>query len=336
MVTHTKPQLICLTPTRNEKWIIDPFLSAASFWADHIIVADQQSSDGTIEAVGRNPRARLVLNESPRYDEAARQRLLLQHARDIPGRKIFIALDADEALSSNLALSAEWSRLKDALPGTVLRFPWVNILPGFERAWVPPNLIACGFVDDGEEHVGRTIHSQRLPYRSTGPFLDFHDIVVLHFQFIAWDRMASKHRWYQAWEHLNQPESKPLQIFRRYHHMNGSWSKSELYPVKPEWTAEYIRRGIDFQSLRGEEITWWDREIVEMLTSHGAEHFKKIALWDKNWSEIAEQLGLCGERLADPRSHTEKLCHWLLARTQRNRAALTTRILERVLRTAGW
>ena len=37
----TRPKVICVTPVRNEAWIIEPFLRAAELWADHIILADQ-------------------------------------------------------------------------------------------------------------------------------------------------------------------------------------------------------------------------------------------------------------------------------------------------------
>ena len=160
----TEPtRLICLTPTRNEAWIIDKFLAAASHWADHIIVADQRSTDDTVERIRRVARAQVIANDSEDYNEAARQRLLIAHGRRIAGKRIFLALDADEALSPNASASPEWKRLASAEPGTILRFRWVNILPGFERAWIPPNLIVCGFVDDGKEHAGSRIHSPRLP-----------------------------------------------------------------------------------------------------------------------------------------------------------------------------
>ncbi len=46
---NEKPLLICLTPIKNEAWILDRFLKCASLWADYIIIADQQSTDSSIE-----------------------------------------------------------------------------------------------------------------------------------------------------------------------------------------------------------------------------------------------------------------------------------------------
>lgn len=327
---------ICLTPTRNESWIIDRFLAAAQSWADHLIVADQSSTDATRTMLEAKPGVEVVLNDSPGYDESYRQRLLLKHARRIPGKRILIGLDADEALSANCLASPEWDKIAAAAPGTVLRFRWVNVLPGFKEAWIPPEPSAFGFVDDGSPHSGTLIHSPRVPNPPGAPTLDLQDIVVLHFQYVAWERMASKQRWYQAWEFTQRRPAGPLEIFRRYHHMHGSWAPNEIHPLKPEWLAGYDQAGIDFRSLACEPVTWWDRELAQMLRTHGPSHFRRVAIWNHNWNEVARRLGWQDVALDDPRSMLEKIAHRLLAATQHRRADWSVRGLERLLRVAGW
>jgi hypothetical protein len=108
-----------------------------------------------------------------------------------------------------------------------------------------------------------------LPQPENTPVLDLKEIVVLHFQYVIWERMLSKQRWYQAWEHLNYPRKSLLDIYRKYNHMNGSWDENEIHPVKPEWLEGYDRAGIDFRNLTREPVTWWDRDVVEMLQRHG-------------------------------------------------------------------
>lgn len=327
---------LCLTPTRNEAWIIQQFLAAATDWATQVIVADQGSTDGTAETARATPKVRLIVNDAEGYDESYRQRLLLKAARENNGKRILLALDADEALSANWKTSAEWKQICDAAPGTVLRFRWVNVLPGFQQAWVPPALIACGFVDDGTEHGGGRIHNRRVPFPDNAPTLDLQEIVVLHFQFVAWERMTSKHRWYQVWEHLHHPHKGPLDLFRQYHHMYGSWDDSELCAVQNEWVNGFDQAPTDFQSLKPEAITWWDREIVQMLRQHGRERFRRLAIWDKDWQAVAHAAGMNGADFSDPRSNFEKTAHRLLARTQRSRARWSVRGLERLLRARGW
>ncbi|HUJ72769.1 MAG TPA: glycosyltransferase family 2 protein [Verrucomicrobiae bacterium] len=330
-------QRICLTPTRNEAWIIRPFLAAARCWANHIVVADQGSTDGTLEQLRATPGVDVVINDLPSFDEIHRQRLLLRRARQIEGKRILIALDADEVLSANCAASSEWGRISEAPAGTILRFRWVNILPGFQRAWIPHERLPCGFVDDGSEHPGiNRIHNPRLPCPADAPVMDLDDIVVLHFQYVIWERMRSKQRWYQVWEHLNYPQKRPLDIFRQYNHMHGSWEKTEIHPVQPPWLEGYDRAGIDFRSLACEPVTWWDRAVVGFLCKHGPNHFRRLAIWDRAWNPIVEQLGIHGRDLADPRSFFEKSIHRFLTATQMHRSNWGVRGVERFLRALGW
>src|SRR5437899_2901721 len=140
------PALVCVTPVRNEAWILDRFLSCASLWADHIVIADQCSEDGSRDIARSHPKVLLVDNPALAYNEEHRQQLLLEAARQIPGRRVIIALDADEALSANWMSSPEWKSLLAAGEGTVLRFQWVNICPDLRHCWIPPDDIPFGFV----------------------------------------------------------------------------------------------------------------------------------------------------------------------------------------------
>ena len=102
MMMNSKPIIICLTPVKNEAWILERFLRCASLWADHIIVADQASEDGSREIAQRFEKVTLIRNESSDYSEAARQRLLIaQPHREIAGPRLLVALDADDCLTAN-------------------------------------------------------------------------------------------------------------------------------------------------------------------------------------------------------------------------------------------
>lgn len=336
MVTEDVVKL-CLTPTRNEVWIIDRFLRAAQSWASKIIVADQGSTDGTLERLQDDGGVSLVINDSPVFDEGVRQKLLIDRAREIPGRRVLIALDADEALSANAVSSPDWSRIEMARPGTVIRFRWVNVLPGFEKAWIPENRLACGFVDDGSEHmVSSMIHNKRIPIHPGAPVLDLDDIVVLHFQYTLWDRMLSKQRWYQAWECVNRPERSALDIFRQYNHMHGSWDASELTPICDAWLSNYDKANIDFRSLKTETITWWDREVLSMFHRYGPARFRKALMWNHDWNAVAAEIDKKPRNIDDPRTMRERLIHVILQKTQRHRQNLGVRAFEKLLRMQGW
>jgi hypothetical protein len=329
-------QRICLTPTRNEHWIIGKFLAAASSWADHVIVADQNSTDGTLEALQSSPKVDCVINQSPVFNELERRRLLLDRARRIPGRRILFGLDADEAFSANSLESAEWKVIESAPPGTLFRFRWVNILPGFKQAWCSPRGLICGFVDDGSEHIGGRIHSGRIPRPAGAPVIELKEIVILHFQYVFWERMLSKQRWYQAWELHEHKAKGPLEIFRQYNHMAGGWPRDEIVPVQPEWLDGFESLGIDFRALQCEPVTWWDQEVLTLLRENGPGRFSRLAIWDKNWAALAAQVGANGVSLDDPRSVFEKAIHRLLYATQARRGRWDARVLERGLRLLGW
>ncbi|MGB8077207.1 MAG: glycosyltransferase family 2 protein, partial [Gallionella sp.] len=120
-MTFAKPKIICLTPVRNESWILEKFLKAASLWADHIIIADQFSDDDSREIAGRFDKVILIRNPSAEFNEPERQRLLIEAARKIEGPRLLITLDADEFLTANFHDSAEWEFIMHAPPGTVIR-----------------------------------------------------------------------------------------------------------------------------------------------------------------------------------------------------------------------
>lgn len=327
---------ICLTPIKNEAWILDRFLQCASTWADHVIVADQQSDDDSRAIARRYPKVHLVDNDSDAYDEGARQRLLLREARALPvtGRRILIALDADEMLSANWMESADWSRIRTAAPGTVLFFRWANLLPGVDRGWLSEPK-PFGFVDDGAPHRGHAIHSPRIPIPDDAPHLTCEDVRVLHYQYTNWPRMKSKQRWYQCWERVNHPDKRPVTLFRQYHRMDAFRNDAE--PVDPAWLRGYEECGIDMTTIETEPQYVWDEELVELFLDRGVEPFRKLDVWDADWHAVARSMGhaVNGE-LDDPRTPFDRGVHRWLHRTQSRADALPVRAVQRLLRLAGW
>lgn len=331
----SRPTFICLTPVKNEAWILERFLACASTWADHIVVADQASDDATRSIAARFPKAVVIDNSSPRYDEAARQRLLLDAARRIPAeRRVLIALDADEMLTANGSASPEWARVADAAPGTVLKFDWVNVAPGVERGWTEAS-VPFGFVDDGSPHEGRVIHSTRLPTPDGAPVLALAEVKVLHYQYTNWARMQSKQRWYQCWERLEHPAKRAVTIFRQYNFMEAAFARAA--PLNPEWTAGYERQGIDMRTVADEPHYRWDRDVLAFLTAHGPERFRRLPVWDVDWTALNDALGVApGRAFPDPRTGFDKHVHAWLAKTQARADTPSVRLVQKALQPLGW
>lgn len=196
-LSFVKPKVICLTPVKNESWILEKFLMTTSLWADHIIIADQFSDDNSREIAKKFEKVILIKNPSIEFNEPERQKLLIEAARKIEGRKLLITLDADEFLTANYHNSTEWQFIMSAPPGTIIRFKWVNLKPGMMKYWSPDVFFPWGFMDDGTEHMGSIIHSTRIPMPLNAMMIDLNEVRVLHYQYTDWERMASKHRWYQ-------------------------------------------------------------------------------------------------------------------------------------------
>jgi hypothetical protein len=50
-------KIIGVTPVKNEEWLLERFLAVTSRFADHINVADQQSTDGSRSTARTSPRS---------------------------------------------------------------------------------------------------------------------------------------------------------------------------------------------------------------------------------------------------------------------------------------
>jgi glycosyltransferase involved in cell wall biosynthesis len=333
-----RAKIICLTPVKNESWILDRFLRCTSLWADHIIIADQGSTDNSREIVGRYPKVTLVENPSREFSEASRQQLLLEVARTIEGPRLLIALDADEMLTSNFLISNEWARVLQLTAGTVIKFQWVNVLPNMKSYWSPDIFFAWGFADDGSKFIGEKIHSVRVPVPAGAPVFQLNNIKVLHYQYTDWNRMKSKHRWYQCWERVHNPLRHTIDLYRQYHHMYAV-PQAEIHPLPPEWFRGYEELGIDMTNITKEHFYWWDMEVLKFLDVYGTGMFRREAIWDIDWQAFASAYALSSadsERFADPRNVIEKLIHWRLARTQATRLRIYNRIVDALLKEIGW
>jgi len=176
---------------------------------------------------------------------------------------------------------------------------------------------AWGFIDDGSEHKGRAIHSPRLPVPPQSPILSLRDIKVMHY--IGTDplKWLSKIRWYQCWEMLNNVQSRPSQLYR-FNHRDFSIPPHEIKAIPKQWLDGYERQGIDMTSICRENIYRWDKEILQLFSEHGTVKFKRLAIWDVNWSKLYEELNPDKPQMdfGDPRTWVDKIIHRWLRRTQ--------------------
>jgi glycosyl transferase family 2 len=328
-----RPKLICLTPVLNEAWILERFLKCASIWADHIIIADQQSTDGSREIASRFPKVTLVDNPSETFNEPERQQMLVAAARRIPGPKILMALDADEFFTANFLTSPEWETILNSPPGTVIRFQWLEIISEASglRYFRFPWDIPIGYVDNDAAHSGPVIHSVRIPVPPGAPTLLPAQIKLMHYCLIDRERFRSKIRWYQCFEHINL-HKKPLELYRFYH-QDLFVSPSVIQPVPWEWIQEYEKRGIDISTVQREGLYRWDKEVLRYFEKYGTAKFRRLAIWDANWNNLYRDHHPLGpkKKFPDPRKRLTRLVHRWLEWTQPDFCHYATRSIRRRL-----
>lgn len=276
-----KAKVICITPTKNEEWIIERFIRATSLWADEIIIADQMSTDRTREIIGEFENVRMIDNSCTSFNENERQKLLINAAREIPGKKLLIALDVDEFFTGNFLKSNEWQEMLYAQPGAVFEMQWPCIADDFCHYWLTDgNTNTFAYMDDGTPHTGSKIHSIRVPVPTGAIVTTLSEIKVMHFQYTDWDRMKSKNLWYQCYERIKLPQKSIFEIYRMYHHMDVH-GKFKMIPQK--WFDYYISKGIDLkQKPDGLEKYWWDDEIKSLVRNYGINYFYYIDFKENN------------------------------------------------------
>ena len=341
------PNVICLTPVKNEAWILERFLVCASIWADYIIVADQGSDDGSREIARRFPKVLLIENEAKEFNEPERQKLLIDAARRIPGQNLLIALDADEFLTANFSTSSEWEMVLRAVPGTVIKFQWACVLPDRKSYYIFPAEFALGFMDDGTEHGGELIHSPRLPLPEGTARISLSAIKVLHLSTIDWARFTSKVRWYQAWEFLHERWNKRLVPLYRFYHACFCIPPDQIVDLPPEWTDGY-GADINILDVPSEPFYRWDLEMIRLFGEYGTGKFKRLDLWDVDWDAMHRLIFQSKplKPIIDPRSGFDRWVHSRLGKTQRFYALFPPqlsrgdryfeRVFQKVVSLAGW
>lgn len=266
-------KIVVLTPVKNEAWILPLYCATTSLWADHIVIVDQHSTDGSREIVSRFPKVTLVDNDSLDLDENCRDTILVNKARELVGTNgILFRIDADEIFTPNFD-SEDWLSIRQSKAGTVWRFPWFQIYPGFKSFWQFYHTYGA-FVDDGREFVPHgVIHARAMFSAASEDELKItQNIGVLHFQFVDWKRMQSKHRYYQCFEHVTFPTKSAIEIFRIYHWMYDSDLPLEAIPS--DWIEDYKKLGVDIKDVSFENDYWWDKKIDAYFAEYSPEYFR--------------------------------------------------------------
>ena len=287
-----------VTPVRNEAWILERFLSVTSRFADHIIIADQRSTDDSRAICSRYPKVTVIDNPTDEFNERDRQLLLLRHARAlVPAPRIILALDADEILAANALDTPSWRAMLAARPGSIVCLERVDLYETPDRCMRHDRLTPLGYVDDGVEHAPRDMHSVRVPIPEYAPRLLLDDIAVLHYSALRPTALAAKLRWYSVIENVRGTCPWVFKRRLRYAMHVDFTGAGRLERSPAEWFRRWEDAGIDMRAVTEEQYHWYDFEVLRYFQEHGARKFWLDDIWDFDWEACrlhAKDLNIAG------------------------------------------
>lgn len=324
---HT-PLLIVLTPVRNEAWVLRAFLEATSLWADHIIIADQMSTDGSREIAKEYPKVILVDNDRKEMHQAATRCLLFEEAKKIEGDKILFALDADEFLAGDFVNSDDWRMILESQPDDAFCWRWMNLNPGRDKCAIGPYYYWAVHASDGlweGMFPDNYIHEWRLPWPPQATDDNKHELAGLFSIHLAWvnqARQRNKERFYQVSTVAKEPKKSKVSIFRHYHDA-GSQGLSLL----PENAyVYYVNKGLDIWKYvdLSDDGAYYSSEVLHHFNQKGVSQFAMLDIWEEDW--------MAKNGLKDPRNAFHRLLLGYLNKTNSHAKTVWVRCIDKVLK----
>lgn len=313
---NPRPQLIVVTPVRNEAWVLEAFLTCTSSWADHIIIADQHSTDESREIAAKYEKVILVDNDATEMNQAAARLLLFQEVDKIEGDKIIFALDADEFLSEGFEKAEGWKRILESKPNEIFCFKWLNLYGDFSHVLPESGYMewACHFSKDtkiAEEYEcceKNAIHEMRVPClpADKARYTAISDIFFVHLAQLNQIRQKNKHAFYQVHTVASLTERKSaVSIFRTYNPPQPPISTltNEVHLIERVFGEDAKRL------VKSDDVgQYYIDEIQSIIQREGLGKFLKLNIWDNPYIKAT---GI------NPRIPLHyKILHWYLKRTQ--------------------
>ena len=278
---------IGLLQVRNEGHILPYTLPPLAQICDHIIVADQNSTDDTRTIIKKCKNAILIDNNEPpppkgKFDSA--RQLLLEAARNFDGNNILLATDADEVIAPPSSHPLKEMIFEHYQPGQGFEMRWIQLyknthsyLPiSRDRFHVP--WMRCAFYDDRRPivTVNRFAHGGRFPVGKVKNHYVL-DYRLVHLRWLSFNKSLWQQVWYmmKEWQHNAFSASSVAHINKFYHSTNYVPSTAQTKPVPATWLD-----GISLPSNHLDDITDWRKnEVMELFNQYGMAHFEPLNIW---------------------------------------------------------
>lgn len=270
-------KLIALMLVRNEAWVLGMSARAALRWCDSLLIFMDRCSDNTdrivnglVKDFGAGRVAFQHTEQAEHWREMDIRHQMLEDGRRMGGTH-FAMVDADEAVTYNqIANARNWTA--NLNPGQVLDLPMICPHRGLERYrddhsdWSRSQL-SVSFCDAPhlawKPRNGYQFH-QRCPQGSGEHLNPLHRDKAkggaFHFQWVSWERLISKHRWYVLNERTRWPERHTVDDLNRIYSMSSDEVGLRTRPIPKEWFGEY-----ETHFIYPDHRPWYDTESKRMI-----------------------------------------------------------------------
>lgn len=292
---------IALLAVKNEAWILERNLTILDNFCDIILVADGQSTDGSLTIYKKFKKVQLVDDHSVSIKGKNRRGELLNAARQIEGNNLLFFLDADELVMLPQD-EKKWEEILQQLkPGEIIEVPWLWLWKSalhyrddasvWSDRWLP-------FVFYDDRHSQYEIgdwHESRIP-GSNQKVVRCKELALVHFATVARNKFESRQDWCRMMEFLNTKKSvKHINIVYAY---TLDERNIQLKGLSNECLAKWETLGVDINRFDDPELNWYDLEVLKLMSLHGEKKFNSLNIWDTNW-EYKRQLAIASAGYPD-------------------------------------
>lgn len=272
-------KIITLIPVKNEGDILENTLINTGSFSDYIIIADQSSSDNTLNICKKFAKVKVINNPNVGHSNMVRW-LLLDEARKIDGDNLIFCIDADEIISpKSLTKIKEVIRIYSLKPGVAFSFHWLHIFESYNKYRVDGiwnnNIKPIAFWDDRIINYKKQFvvndHTSRIPEPKKIYYIK--DYPLLHLQSLSKEKNEIKQIWYRCSELIKNP-SNSKRINNKYSITNTK--KVILENTKKEWFDD-----IHLEKLKySKKDDWRYKEILSWFDKYGIDFFETIDIWE--------------------------------------------------------
>jgi hypothetical protein len=261
--------LIGLVLHRGEEWVLPACLDVARRWCDDLVIKEGRPINGL-------------------WNEMDDRQAMLEKGRELGGTH-FAMIDADEMITHNLLPDIR-GMVSKLTACQVLDLPMINPHRGLDvhrddHTEHSQSQLSVAFCDapnlTWQPRNGYHFH-QRCPQGSTGHINPFHrkkdNGGAFHLQWVCWNRVVEKHRWYALNERIRWPNKYRVEEVNRIYSAALDERGIRTRKIPAEWWGDYPKHLIDQNHIP------WHKEEVERLSKEHPEALVglNIAGWPAN------------------------------------------------------